>query len=268
MFRPSSFFRNDPFFYDPFGLNNSFFEPVYGTSDTSMMNMNNNQQQQQQQQQIQQQSSSGDSDTRVGHTNKNRHMTHRHHGPLSIFSPLIAARSIPVPDMTVDMFTSPTAYTVQASCPGIDKKDINITIEDRILNIQAERKQEKRHMKPQMMTQDNNKGAGGNAPNMKRSPHMEESKTGPGSTTTEESKQMSTSPMNNKNKTNNNMMDEDDYSRYDYIESTYGHVQRSFTLPEDIDAGGLTAKYEDGVIKIHIPRLQQKQPNKQTITLQ
>jgi hypothetical protein len=61
---------------------------------------------------------------------------------------------------------------------------------------------------------------------------------------------------------------EEDWSHYDYIESTYGQIQRSFTLPEDVEPSGLTAKYEDGVIKIHIPRLQTKQSNKQTITLQ
>jgi len=69
------------------------------------------------------------------------------------------------------------------------------------------------------------------------------------------------------NKSNADMTDRDD-GHYSYIESVYGQVQRSFTLPEDVDAGGLTAKYEDGVIKIHIPRIPQQKTQKQRISLQ
>jgi len=63
-------------------------------------------------------------------------------------------------------------------------------------------------------------------------------------------------------------MSDSDEGHYSYIESVYGQVQRSFTLPEDVDAGGLSAKYEDGVIKIHIPRIPQQKAQRQRISLQ
>ena len=52
---------------------------------------------------------------------------------------------------------------------------------------------------------------------------------------------------------------EDDSSpQYHHVESFYGHISRSITLPDDCAADGMSAKYEDGVLKIVIPRLQEK----------
>jgi len=123
-----------------------------------------------------------------------------------------------------------------------------------VLNIQAERKQVKK---------ESSKSPSGKAQitkeektNTQSSAQQQESKTGP-----------STGNTSNSNKSNADMTDSDD-GHYSYIESVYGQVQRSFTLPEDVDASGLTAKYEDGVIKIHIPRTPQQKTQKQRISLQ
>jgi len=252
-----SFFRNDPFFYDPFSsFNSSLFDPFF-TSDTPMLtantntgNTNNNQQQ------LQSTSNSNSSDTRVGHHGKNR----RHHGGLSLFSPVIAARNMPMPDMTVDMFTSPTAYDVHAHCAGIDKKDINITIEGNVLNIQAERKQVKKESSKSPSSKAQITEEKTNTPSSAQQESKTASSSSPGSTGNNTS--------TNSNKKSNADMSDSDEGHYSYIESVYGQVQRSFTLPEDVDAGGLSAKYEDGVIKIHIPRIPQQKAQRQRISLQ
>ena len=36
-------------------------------------------------------------------------------------------------------------------------------------------------------------------------------------------------------------------------ERYFGKVQRSFSLPQDIDESAVTAKYVDGVLKLHLP---------------
>jgi HSP20 family protein len=44
---------------------------------------------------------------------------------------------------------------------------------------------------------------------------------------------------------------EEDYYK---VESRYGRFSRSFTLPEDIDISGISAKSEDGVLEVMIPK--------------
>lgn len=44
------------------------------------------------------------------------------------------------------------------------------------------------------------------------------------------------------------------------VESFYGSFSRSFSLPDDIDAGAIKAECKDGVLKVHIPKKQPSQP--------
>ena len=44
-------------------------------------------------------------------------------------------------------------------------------------------------------------------------------------------------------------------------ERYFGKVERSFTLPQDIDEAAVSAKYEDGVLKLTLP-LREKQAGK------
>jgi len=51
---------------------------------------------------------------------------------------------------------------------------------------------------------------------------------------------------------------------YYKVESRFGRFERSFTLPEDVDAEKIEAESKDGVLQIRIPKVQQvdKAPKK------
>ena len=42
---------------------------------------------------------------------------------------------------------------------------------------------------------------------------------------------------------------------YQRVETSFGKFERSFTLPEDVDAENITASSEDGVLEVVIPKL-------------
>ncbi len=44
---------------------------------------------------------------------------------------------------TVDITETDTAYMIKGEIPGVDKEDVNVTIEDGIITMRGERKQEK-----------------------------------------------------------------------------------------------------------------------------
>ena len=46
--------------------------------------------------------------------------------------------------------------------------------------------------------------------------------------------------------------------QYYHVESFYGHISRSITLPDDYSTVAMTAKHENGALKIVIPRVQKK----------
>jgi len=48
-------------------------------------------------------------------------------------------------------------------------------------------------------------------------------------------------------------------------EMTYGKFQRSFALPEGVNADNIKADYKDGVLKITIPKPETKQPKAITV---
>lgn len=48
--------------------------------------------------------------------------------------------------------------------------------------------------------------------------------------------------------------------RYHRIERGYGSFQRSFTLPASVDAGRISASYEDGLLTIRLPRRDEAKP--------
>ncbi len=53
---------------------------------------------------------------------------------------------------------------------------------------------------------------------------------------------------------------------YVSIESQYGNFKRSFTLPESVDAGKITASYVNGVLEISLPK-DEKKTQKTTISV-
>lgn len=48
--------------------------------------------------------------------------------------------------------------------------------------------------------------------------------------------------------------------KFHRIERAYGSFERSFTLPEDTDAGKVAADFKDGVLKIHLPKSERAKP--------
>jgi HSP20 family protein len=47
---------------------------------------------------------------------------------------------------------------------------------------------------------------------------------------------------------------------YHRVERTYGAFARSFTLPQQIDAGNITAQSKDGILRIHLPKKAETRP--------
>lgn len=51
---------------------------------------------------------------------------------------------------------------------------------------------------------------------------------------------------------------------YHRVECSYGSFSRSFTLPDNIDEQGINASYNDGVLKISIPKLSEKETKEES----
>ncbi len=45
-------------------------------------------------------------------------------------------------------------------------------------------------------------------------------------------------------------------------ETFYGRFARSFALPEDVDQSKISAESKDGVLKVHLPKSESKQPRR------
>lgn len=160
-----------------------------------------------------------------------------------------------MPEMTVDMFSTPTDYTVHASVPGINKKDISVTIEDgNVLRIEAERREERRERLPaaQSSPQARIKGT-----EQKQQESKEEQKE----------QQMPDSSSAMQTESTDNKTDNDEL-KYHHIESYYGHVERRLQLPDDVDLERMTARHENGVLKITLPRVPEKKQQGRKIEVQ
>lgn len=54
---------------------------------------------------------------------------------------------------------------------------------------------------------------------------------------------------------------------YYYRERVYGEFSRSFRLPTDVDAEKIEATYQDGVLKVDIPKSEEVKPKEISITV-
>lgn len=97
-----------------------------------------------------------------------------------------------------DVVEAANELTITAELPGMELKDIDVSVEEGVLTIRGEKTEEKKE---------------GN----------------------EESKML-------------------------LYERTYGSFQRSFTLPPTIDATKVTAAFNNGVLKIHMPKSAEVKP--------
>ena len=235
---------------------------------------------------------------------RRHHRGHRHQHPLSLWSPFTSSPfnslfnsafanpfapfaplrgsgpSMSMPDMTVDVFSSATTYTVHAAVPGLDKKDIKITVDDGVLTIEAERREEKREAaKPTQSntaaatnTSDAATSTSTSTPSASAEPTAaakasEQSATSASSTAQSDS---ATTPAAAQSSTSTEVSAEEGDSdvNFHHVESFYGRVSRSVQLPEDARADELTARYENGVVKIDIPRMQEQKRQARRIDIQ
>jgi len=48
-------------------------------------------------------------------------------------------------------------------------------------------------------------------------------------------------------------------NRYNRKQTFYGKYEKSFTLPESVDKENIQASFEDGILKLNIPKVEEKQ---------
>lgn len=51
------------------------------------------------------------------------------------------------------------------------------------------------------------------------------------------------------------------------VERSYGSFQRSFSLPEDADGNGVSASFKDGVLRVSLPKSEEKKPKHIEVTV-
>lgn len=61
-----------------------------------------------------------------------------------------------------------------------------------------------------------------------------------------------------------NKEENQDYRRREFYASTF---ERSFHLPENVDAEHITASYENGILVVEIPKKEEVKPEKRTIAI-
>ena len=98
----------------------------------------------------------------------------------------------------VDFEENPENYLLKVDLPGMDKKDIEISMSDDRLTLSGER-------------------------------HRESEQTKEG---------------------------------VHHYERSYGRFERTFTLPKDVDAENIQARYENGVLEVLVPKTEAKKPKK------
>jgi HSP20 family protein len=54
--------------------------------------------------------------------------------------------------------------------------------------------------------------------------------------------------------------------RYYRVERRFGSFQRSLALPQGVKADDIQASYEDGILEVRVPRAEEEQPRKITVT--
>ncbi len=98
----------------------------------------------------------------------------------------------------VDVREDENGIHVSTELPGLDTKDVKVTVENGVLSISGEKKRE---------IEDGDAGSG-----------------------------------------------------YHLVERRYGRFERSFTLPRGVDAEKVSAKFQNGVLKVELPKSAQAKP--------
>ena len=106
--------------------------------------------------------------------------------------------------MALDVYEKGKNVVVKADLPGLDKKDIQISLDDGILRISADKKAEKEVKKE---------------------------------------------------------------NGYYHLERAYGRIERAVRLPRNLKESDIKASYQNGVLKIEIPRSENEPPKDQKIDI-
>ncbi len=101
----------------------------------------------------------------------------------------------------VDIYEDESAFVIVAEIPGVDKKDIEIDVKDRVLTLKGERSSDK-------------ESAG---------------------------------------------------EKYYRRERCHGEFERAFSLPENVNPDTIDASFKDGVLKLEIPKPEEKKPKSITV---
>jgi len=95
-------------------------------------------------------------------------------------------------------------YVIRAELPAVKKEDVQVTLDDGVITIKGERKQEQ----------------------------------------------------------------EDHTEKYHRVESMYGSFERSFALPDNVNADGISCDSHDGVLSVHLPKAQAPKQKPKQIAVQ
>ena len=95
-------------------------------------------------------------------------------------------------------------YVIRAELPAVKKEDVQVTVDEGVITIKGERKQQK----------------------------------------------------------------EDKNEKFHRVESFYGSFERSFSLPENVNADTIRCESKDGVLSVHIPKTEPSKHKPKQITVQ
>jgi HSP20 family protein len=105
---------------------------------------------------------------------------------------------------SADISETEQEYVIRAELPAVKKEDVQVTVDDGMITIKGERKQQK--------------------------------------------------------------VDKDE--KYHRVESFYGSFERSFSLPENVNADTIRCESKDGILTVHIPKTERQKHKPKQINVQ
>jgi HSP20 family protein len=104
---------------------------------------------------------------------------------------------------STDISETEKEFLIRAELPAVNKEDVNVTVDQGMITIQGERKQQR----------------------------------------------------------------DEKVEKYHRVESFHGTFSRSFSLPDNVDAEGIRCESKDGVLVVHIPKVQVAAPKSKQIKI-
>lgn len=160
----------------------------------------------------------------------------------------------------VNIKETPDAFQIEVAAPGLRKEDFKLNLDHNILTISAQRETRSGYEQPQSESQTNEQGATavteGQTGEQTNTNNQDAHQNAGGTPSSGE--QSPAMPGGSQNKP----------QRYTRREFSYTSFQRSFTLPETVEAEQISANYQDGILTINVPKQPQKPANnKRTIDI-